>query len=48
VRAVGALEGFPIHDELLSDRGRALVLNRLSEMTNTRLVNLRGSTTHEF
>ena len=22
VRAVGALEGFPIHDELLSDRGR--------------------------
>ena len=21
VRAVGALEGFPIHDELLSDRG---------------------------
>ena len=48
VRAVGALEGFPIHDELLSDRGRALVLNRLSEMTNTRLVNLRGGTTHEF
>jgi L-ascorbate metabolism protein UlaG (beta-lactamase superfamily) len=48
VRAVGALEGFPVHDELLSDRGRALVLNRLNEMTNTRLVNLRGATTHEF
>ena len=48
VRAVGALEGFPIHDELLSDRGRTLVLNRLNEMTNTRLVNLRGGTTHEF
>lgn len=48
VRDVGALEGFPIHDELLSERGRALVLNRLNEMTNTRLVNLRGGTTHEF
>jgi L-ascorbate metabolism protein UlaG (beta-lactamase superfamily) len=48
VRAVGALEGFPIHDELLSDRGRTLVLNRLNEMTSTRVVNLRGGTTHEF
>lgn len=48
VRAVGALEGFPIHDELLSYRGRALVLNRLNEMTSTRLVDLRGGTTHEF
>jgi L-ascorbate metabolism protein UlaG (beta-lactamase superfamily) len=48
VRAVGALEGFPIHDELLSDRGRALVFNRLNEMTSTRVVDLRGGTTHEF
>jgi L-ascorbate metabolism protein UlaG (beta-lactamase superfamily) len=48
VRAVGALEGFPIHDELLSDHGRTLVLNRLNEMTNTRVVSLRGGTTHEF
>jgi L-ascorbate metabolism protein UlaG (beta-lactamase superfamily) len=48
VRAVGALEGFPIHDELLSDRGRALVLNRLNEMTSTRVIDLRGGTTHEF
>ena len=48
VRAVGALEGFPIHDELLNDRGRTLVLTRLNEMTATRLVNLRGGTTHEF
>jgi L-ascorbate metabolism protein UlaG (beta-lactamase superfamily) len=48
VRAVGALEGFPIHDELLSDRGRSMALNRLNEMTNTRVVNLRGGTTHEF
>jgi L-ascorbate metabolism protein UlaG (beta-lactamase superfamily) len=48
VRAVGALEGFPIHDELLSDAGRALVLTRINEMTSTRLLNLRGGVTHEF
>jgi L-ascorbate metabolism protein UlaG (beta-lactamase superfamily) len=48
VRGVGALEGFPIHDELLNDRGRTLVVTRLNEMTNTRVVNLRGATTHEF
>ena len=48
VRAVGALEGFPIHDGLLNDRGRGLVLNRVGEMTDTRLVDLRGGTPHEF
>ena len=48
VRAVGALEGFPIHDELLSDRGRALVFNRVNEMTGTRLIDLRGGTPHDF
>src|SRR4249920_3489565 len=48
VRAVGALEGFPIHDELLSDQGRTLAFNRLNEMTATRVVNLRGGATHEF
>jgi L-ascorbate metabolism protein UlaG (beta-lactamase superfamily) len=48
VRAVGALEGFPIHDELLSDRGRTLGFNRLNELTPTRVVNLRGGTPHEF
>jgi hypothetical protein len=48
VREVGALEGFPIHDELLSDRGRTMVISRLNEMTSTRIVNLRGGTTHEF
>ena len=42
VRAVGALEGFPIHDELLSERGRTGAFNRLNEMTATRIVNLRG------
>lgn len=48
VRAVGALEGFAIHDELLSDRGRSLIANRVGEMTSTRLVDLRGGTTHQF
>jgi L-ascorbate metabolism protein UlaG (beta-lactamase superfamily) len=48
VRAVGALEGFPIHDELLSDRGRTVAYNRLNEMTPTRMVTLRGGATHEF
>jgi L-ascorbate metabolism protein UlaG (beta-lactamase superfamily) len=48
VRAVGALEGFLIHDELLSDRGRTMAFNRVNELTDTRVVNLRGGTTHEF
>ena len=46
--AVGALEGFPIHDELLSDRGRNLIFARLNELTTTRVVDLRGGTAHEF
>ena len=48
VRAVGALEGFPIHDGLLNERGFGLVLGRVNEMTGTRLVDLRGGTAHEF
>ncbi len=48
VRAVGALEGFPIHDELLSDRGRGLILSRVNEMTGTRCLDLRGGVTHQF
>jgi L-ascorbate metabolism protein UlaG (beta-lactamase superfamily) len=48
VRAIGALEGFLVHDELLNDRGRALVFNRINEMTDTRLIDLRGGITHEF
>lgn len=41
VRAVRAPRGFPIHDELLSDRGRALVFNRITSMTGTELLDLR-------
>lgn len=48
VRAVGALEGFPIHGELLNDRGHNLVMSRIDELTTTRLIDLRGGTTHEF
>jgi L-ascorbate metabolism protein UlaG (beta-lactamase superfamily) len=47
-RAVGALEAFPIHDELLSDLGRSLIVHRLNELTTTRVINLRGGATHEF
>jgi L-ascorbate metabolism protein UlaG (beta-lactamase superfamily) len=48
VRAVGALEGFPIHGELLNERGHNLVMSRIDEMTSTRLIDLRGGATHEF
>jgi L-ascorbate metabolism protein UlaG (beta-lactamase superfamily) len=48
VRAVGALEGFPIHDGLLSERGLQLVLTRVNEMTGTRVVDLRSQTPHDF
>src|SRR5919112_1634313 len=46
VRAVGALEGFPIHDGMLNERGFGLVFNRVNELTGTRLVDLRGGTPH--
>jgi len=48
VRAVGALEGFPIHGELLNERGQNLIKSRIDELTSMRLVDLRGGTTHEF
>jgi L-ascorbate metabolism protein UlaG (beta-lactamase superfamily) len=48
VRAVGALEGFPIHDELLNDRGRGLISSRVKDMTPMRLTDLRGGVTHQF
>jgi L-ascorbate metabolism protein UlaG (beta-lactamase superfamily) len=48
VRAVGALEGFPIHDGLLSERGVQLVLTRVNEMTGTRMVDLRSQSPHDF
>jgi hypothetical protein len=48
VRAVGALEGFPIHEGLLNERGFGLITNRVNEMTGTRLMDLRSGNTHQF
>jgi hypothetical protein len=48
VRAVGALEGFPIHDGLLNERGRSLIFGRVVDMTGTRMTDLRTGATHEF
>ncbi len=42
-RDVGALQGFPIHDGLLNERGWSLVFNRVREMTPCQLVDLRGA-----
>lgn len=42
-RDVAAPQGFLIHDGLLSERGWALVFNRIREMTPCQLVDLRGA-----
>jgi L-ascorbate metabolism protein UlaG (beta-lactamase superfamily) len=43
VRAVGAPQGFCIHDGLLNERGWALSFNRMNEITSTKLTDLRGA-----
>lgn len=48
VRSVAALEGFPIHDELLGPRGKALISARITDLTSTRLVDLSSGETHKF
>ena len=47
-RAVGAARGFPIHDELLNEIGRNMVIGRINSMTPTELVDLRGAGPHTF
>lgn len=47
-RAVGAPHGFAIHDGLLAERGVGLVTSRVSAMTPTQLVDLRGRGPYEF
>lgn len=42
-RAVGAARGFPIHDALLSEIGRSMIVGRISAMTPTQLTDLRGA-----
>jgi L-ascorbate metabolism protein UlaG (beta-lactamase superfamily) len=41
-REVGAVQGFPIHDGLLNERGWGLVFGRVTDMTPCKLVDLRG------
>jgi L-ascorbate metabolism protein UlaG (beta-lactamase superfamily) len=48
VREVGALEGFPIHEQLLNERGFGLVFGRVNDMTETKVFDLRAGTTREF
>lgn len=47
-RTVGAPLGFPIHDGLLNERGWKLVVNRIGELTETRLLDLRSQQPHSF
>lgn len=42
VREVGAPKAFGIHDGLLNERGRKLVTDRLTGMTDTEMLDLRG------
>lgn len=44
VRQVGAGQGFCIHEGLLNERGWTLAFTRINELTDTRLVDLRGAT----
>ncbi|GAA4916439.1 MBL fold metallo-hydrolase [Nesterenkonia rhizosphaerae] len=49
VRALGVPEvSIPIHDELLSDRGRELLNRQIGNLTGTEIVSLRGGGTREF
>ncbi len=48
VRAVGAPQGIPIHDELLSDRGRALMNRQVGSLTDTEVIDLRGGKSRDF
>lgn len=47
-RAVGASTGFPIHDGLVNDRGRGMVIGRINTMTPLELIDLRGAGAHRF
>ncbi|MBO0812744.1 MAG: MBL fold metallo-hydrolase [Microlunatus sp.] len=42
-REVGAARGFPIHDGLLNEVGRAMIIGRISAMSPTQLIDLRGA-----
>jgi len=42
-RAVGAERGFPIHDAMLTEPARAMMVSRISAMTPTQLTDRRGA-----
>ncbi|RCK68542.1 MBL fold metallo-hydrolase [Desertihabitans brevis] len=48
IRAVGAGRLFPIHDGLLNDRGRAMVVGRFAEMTSTEVLDLASQRPQEL
>jgi len=43
VRAIGAAQGFCIHEGLLNERGWSLTFNRINEITQIKLTDLRGA-----
>ncbi|WP_150460497.1 MBL fold metallo-hydrolase [Nesterenkonia ebinurensis] len=49
VRALNAPKcSIPIHDELLSDRGRELLSRQISNLTGTEIISLRGGACRDF
>ncbi len=48
VRAVGAPQGFCVHDRLLAEPGFQLVNGRLGAMSGTEMLDLRGGQPHSF
>lgn len=48
VREVKALEVFPIHEQLLNERGFGMVTGRVEAMTSSRVLDLRSGTAHQF
>lgn len=49
VRALGSPEySIPIHDELLSDQGRALLSRQIGTLTGTEVISLRGGASRDF
>lgn len=47
-RAVGAPRGFPIHDGLLADRGRKLIMSQLGQMSPTEMIDIRDDGPRSF
>lgn len=47
-RTIGAPQGFPIHDGLINDRGWKLVVDRIEDMTETRLLDYRDQQAHSI